>query len=51
MPGGKGVVCVRDYIYYMKTENFNGSDGFDISYLNMSRFVHIVQSLKIARHV
>jgi len=35
----------------MKTENFNGSEGFDGSYLKVSRFVHIVQSLKIARHV
>jgi hypothetical protein len=42
---------VKDYIYYMKTENFNGSEGFDGPYLNMSRFIHTVQSSKIARHV
>jgi len=51
VPGRKGVVCERDYAYYMKTEHFNGSEGFDSSYLNMRRFVHIIHSLKIARHV
>jgi hypothetical protein len=45
------VVCERDYIYYMKTENLNGFEGFDGAYLNMSQIVHIVQSSKIARHV
>lgn len=40
-----------DNVFYMRTENVNGSEGFDGSYVNMSRFVHIVQNLKIARHM
>jgi hypothetical protein len=49
--GGEGVVCERGYIYYMETENCNCSEIFNGSYISLVRFIHIVQSVKIARHV